>query len=284
VRFSAAVLLLVLMAWPASARAQIKDAEPEKGLKFGTPIAQKLKVGVIIKAENGVCQNLIATVPVPGDWPEQSVKIVDEELSSSVQSVRYRTSAGQLKQMLIEVPMLSPGQVAKALITFEVSHAPQLLPDDPGRFKIPKNLDRRMTAYVGASQFIEVRHPKIIALSKKLVADKETAWEQASAIYDWVQDNIKVKAGDRPVPRKQDSGSHRLGAAALLPGVLSGRRRGQGLLVPVPGRRRADVRPDRRDSPHHSQGGQFQRPRTAPGKVPLRARVRQRRGRQPTQD
>ncbi len=195
-RFLTAVFLAAWIAWPVSARAQIKDAPSDKGAKLGPPVTQKLKVGVIVKAEGGTCQNLIATVPVPGDWPEQSVKIVDEELTPSVQNVRYRTSAGQLKQMLVEVPLLPVGQVAKALITFEVSHAPQLPPDDPSSYKIPKKLDRRLMMYVGASPFIEVRHPKIIALSKQLVADKETAWEQVRAIYDWVQENIKVKAGD----------------------------------------------------------------------------------------
>jgi hypothetical protein len=196
VRFRTTALLAILTAWPACASAQIKDAPADKGIKLGTAVSQKLKVGVIIKASNGTCQNVIATVPIPGDWPEQTVTIVDEEVSSAVSNVRYRTSAGQLKQMLVEVPLLATGQVAKALITFEVSHAPQLPPDDPSRFKIPKKLDRRLMVYVGTSPFIESRHPKIVALSKQLVAEKETAWEQVGAIYDWVQENVKVKAGD----------------------------------------------------------------------------------------
>ena len=192
----AASLLLLLACQAHPAQAQIKDAPTGKGPRLGTPVVQKLKVGVIIKAEGGVCQNVIATVPVPADWPEQTVRIVDEEISPAVGNVRYRTSAGQLKQMLVEVPILSVGQVAKALITFEVSHAPQLAPEDPSIYKIPKKLDRRLMPYVGSSLFIEVRHPKIVSLAKQLTADKDSAWEQASAIYDWIQENIKVKAGD----------------------------------------------------------------------------------------
>ncbi len=196
VRFLSAVLLVVLIGSADWAQAQIKDTPSDKGARLGPPVTQKLKVGVIIKAEGGPCQNLIATLPVPADWPEQTVKIVDEELSPTVQSLRYRTSAGHLKQMLVEVPMLPAGQVAKALITLEVSHSPQLAPDDPASYKIPKKLDRRLQIYTGSSLFIEVRHPKIVALAKQLTADKDTAWEQVRALYDWVQDNIKVTAGD----------------------------------------------------------------------------------------
>ncbi len=189
-------MLLALACSHQQAWGQIKDSPSDKGPRLGTPVVQKLKVGVIIKAEGGVCQNVIATVPVPGDWPEQSVRIAEEEISPTVGSVRYRTSAGQLKQMLVEVPVLNVGQVAKALITFEISHAPQLAPADPSLYKIPKKVDRRLMPYLGTSPFIESRHPKITSLAKQLTADKETAWEQAQALYDWVHENVKVKAGD----------------------------------------------------------------------------------------
>jgi hypothetical protein len=197
VRFLAAVLFVALLSMADSARAQIKDTAPAttKGPKLGPPVLQRLQVGVIIKAEGGPCGGLIATVPVPGDWPEQTVKVADEELVA-VPNLRYRTSAGHLKQMVIEIAQLPAGQVAKALVTLEVSHAPQLAPEDTSIYKIPKKIDRQMAIYTGSSKFIETRHVKIVALAKQLVADKETAWEQAQAIYDWVYDNIKVKDGD----------------------------------------------------------------------------------------
>ncbi len=92
--------------------------------------------------------------------------------------------------------MITAGEEARALVTFEVSHAPQTPPTDTSIYKIPKKLDRQLTMYVGTSPGIETRHPKIIALAKQLVADKETAWQQVEAIYDWVMTNIQPNKGE----------------------------------------------------------------------------------------
>lgn len=189
-------MLACLLGVGRPAAAQFKDLSPAKGAHLGTAVAQKLKVGVIIKAQGGQLQNLLGTAIVPIDWPEQTVKIADEELTPNVPSLRYRVSGVTLKQMIIEVPMITAGEEARALVTFEVSHAPQMPPSDTSIYKIPKKLDRQLTMYIGTSPGIEARHPKIIAQAKQLVADKESAWQQVEAIYDWVMTNIQANKGE----------------------------------------------------------------------------------------
>ena len=190
------VAIVLLSGLCANAKAQFKAAEETRGTRLGKPVTQRLKIGVIVTATGGSCQNLIATATVPGDWPEQTVRVANEELSPPVRNLRYRTSAGHLKQMVIDIPQLPEGQEARALITFDVDHAPQLAPESTSDFKIPKKVDRQLTVYTGNSPSIEMRHPKIAALAKELTADKASAWEQVEAIYNWVSDNIKVKDGD----------------------------------------------------------------------------------------
>ncbi|HTU23776.1 MAG TPA: transglutaminase-like domain-containing protein [Pirellulales bacterium] len=191
---TAAIAAVLLASRPAAA--QFKDPAPEKGAKLGTPVTQKYQVGLIIKPQSMQMQNLLATVPVPVDWPEQSVKVVNEELSPNIPELHYRTSSITLRQMLIEVPHVPAGQPVKALVTLEVSHAPQIAPADTSIYKVPKKLDRKMLTYLGPSPGIEVRHPKITSLAKELVAGKETAWQQVEAIYDWVMTNIKPSKGE----------------------------------------------------------------------------------------
>ena len=161
--------------WAAAARpaaAQFKDMSPAKGAHLGAAVTQKLKVGMIVKAQGGPLQNLLGTALVPIDWPEQTVKIVDEELTPNVPSLHYRVSGVTLKQMLIQVPQIAAGEEARALVTFEVSHAPQTPPADTTIYKIPKKLDRQLTMYVGTSPGIETRHPKIIAQAKQIVTER----------------------------------------------------------------------------------------------------------------
>ena len=179
---------------------------------------------MIIKAQGGQLLNLLGTALVPIDWPEQTVRIVEEDLSPNIPSLHYRVSGVTLKQMIIEVPQITAGEEARALVTFEVRHAPQTPPVDTSIYKIPKKLDRQLKMYVGTSPQIETRHPKIIALAKQIVADRETAWQQAEAIYDWVMTNIQPNKGELrrggPHAERQEGGpgGHGLAVHRAVPG------------------------------------------------------------------
>ena len=57
---------------------------------------------------------MYGTVPVPIDWPEQTVKIVDEELSPHVRKIEYRLVDGTVKQMMVRIANLKSGESARA--------------------------------------------------------------------------------------------------------------------------------------------------------------------------
>lgn len=193
-RFLTFVLLLSL--FPAIAHAQF-DASSAKGPKLDRAATKRIKVGVIVKATGGTLQRVVATAPVPMEWPEQRVSIVHEEVSPVVKGLSYRTIAGGggVKQMVIEIPQLLAGQEAKALVTFEVTHHVLTAPTDTSIYSIPKKVDRQMIINIGAGPYIESRHPKIVAAAKEAVADKETDWQKVEAIYDWARDHVVYKNG-----------------------------------------------------------------------------------------
>jgi len=184
---------------PAIAFAQFKDASPNKGTQLGTSTgAHRIRVGVQVKATGGSLLRVVATAPVPADWPEQQVSIVKEDISPAIKGVTYRTiaSGGSMKQMVVEIPQLSAGQEAHALVTFEVARRAVQGPKDTATLIAPKKADRAMAINLGAGPFIESRHPKIASAAKAAVTDKETDWEKAEAIYDWVRDHVKYTHGE----------------------------------------------------------------------------------------
>lgn len=188
---------LILALLPALALAQFteKDKPSDKGSKLGREATQRIKVGVIVKAGSGNFFNIVATAPVPIDWPEQRVKIVNEDVTTAVKSLTYRslTGGGGLKQMVVEIPQLPAGQEAHALITFEVTRNALTAPADTGIYTIPKKLERPMLINVGPSPYIESRHPRIIAVAKEAAADVEGDWQKVEAIYHWVRDHVVYK-------------------------------------------------------------------------------------------
>ena len=167
---------------------------PPVGIQPDKQLTQRWQVGAVIQAVGGPCAGLRGTISVPTAWPEQQVRIVDEDVSSFARRVSYRDLDG-VKQMLFWIPQMPAGEVANVLITFEVTKSSVLAPEDTARFVVPRNAPRDVRIYLGASPLVEVRDSSIRSKANEIVNDGATAWEQVEAIYDWVRDNVKYKSG-----------------------------------------------------------------------------------------
>lgn len=193
-RISLLLLSSALGIWLAgSASAQFESTD-NKGAKLDKALTQRIKIGMTITARGGPCKGIVGTAPVPTNWPEQQVEVVEEDVTPNVKKVDYRTIAGGVKQMVVHIPSLAAGEQAKALITFEVKRSSLLPPDDTSIYSIPKKVDRDMIIYLGQSPFIETRHAKMRALAKELGGDLE-GWAKVEAIYDGIREKVEYKEG-----------------------------------------------------------------------------------------
>ena len=188
-----AFLLVVLS--PAGASGQFAATQPDQtGPHIGDLREQKYRVGVVVTAQGGACRGIYATMPVPADWPEQKVEVLNEELSADVRSLRYRTLPGGVKQMQVEIPDLPAGETARAVVTFSVSRAAIEAPAQTESLTVPEKPDRSLRPYLGASPYIETRHPKIVKLAKSVGEDLE-GWAKVEAIYDAVREKVEYRNG-----------------------------------------------------------------------------------------
>src|SRR4051812_48663444 len=83
-------------------------AEKSADVKLGKIATSRWRFGVEVTAEGGPVTGIVATLPVPMDWPEQKVKIVEEDISPRAK-VSYRVVDGAVKQMLVNIPKLADG-------------------------------------------------------------------------------------------------------------------------------------------------------------------------------
>jgi hypothetical protein len=259
--------------------AQFQQGDPG-GSGLGESKVVYWRAGMTVTAVGGACRGIVGYAPIPTDWPEQQVKIVEEDVSPTAR-LTYRTVQGSVKQMVVKIANLAAGREAKALVKLEITRYIQLPPDETDIYVLPnvKKLSRTMRIYLSPSPYIESRHPKIRALAKEVGADKENAWEKVEAIYDWTREKVEYRNG-------QLKGA----LAALRDGTgdceeitslfIAGGRPGQGPLVPVPGGRRPGVRRHPRASPDPPEGRQlppaWQPPRACP--LPTRTTRRRRLG------
>lgn len=196
-RLSIALVVWTLAAAPAWAQFDTPAGKaPAAAPQFAEAKTHKWEFGVSIRAVGGPCAGLFGTFPVPADWPEQQVKIVNEEVTPQVRRTSYRTTDG-LTQLLFDVPQLVSGDTANCFITFEVTKATQQPPADPSGLVVPKDAPKEVRKYLAASPQIESTNIKFKNLARELTAGKATAWEQVAAIQAGVRERIKFEPDNK---------------------------------------------------------------------------------------
>ena len=135
-------------------------------------------------------------IPVPIDWPEQKVRVVEEDVTPNA-TIGYKMVDDTVKLMVVRIPHLPANEEAHALVTFEIDRSTLLPPSETSKFRIPENreLNNQLRVYLGPSPLIESRNAKIRALAKEIGADAPTAWQRVEAIYDWVREHVEYKDG-----------------------------------------------------------------------------------------
>ncbi len=163
----------------------------EKGVTYGDPNTVHIRLGLEATAQGGPCKNLLCTFPIPMDWPEQTVTIVEQDISPQIRGTNTRLLKGTAKQFEFRIPRLPAGATARAVLTFKIERRHIQPPPNPDLFVFGRELDIKLRAYLKESPWIEVRHPTVIAAAKNIeLDDSQTAWQQVETIYDWTRDKV----------------------------------------------------------------------------------------------
>lgn len=207
------LIALVVLGCAGTASAQLRDA-PAGNRAAGAGAATegewttiRFRVGAVITAKRGACRDVFAAVAVPIECAEQTVKLVEQDVTANVTATDFRDlSSGEARQLLISIPRLDAGAEARAILTYEVTTRTTLPPDEDeaARLVIPKRAPRKLRGYLGASKYIQVRHPMIKKLSRSIENGLNEAapednppsdWQRIEAVYDYVMDNIEYLEG-----------------------------------------------------------------------------------------
>ena len=172
------------------------DSSEVVGVTFSDPVTSNYQVGFQALAVKKSATQVMVTLPVPNDWPEQTVSVVDETIPTDMGSIKDRKLNSGVKQLVITVPRLRPGAEVRMLMTYQLKTSQINPPPDTTVFLRPKVSHREGKPYTQSSPEISFRDSKLKKQVKQLVADKATPWEEVEAIYDWVRDEIDIRSGD----------------------------------------------------------------------------------------
>jgi hypothetical protein len=195
---------------PEADPAVADESDQLAAIRLVNPVRNRWRVGAQLKGGSKAATNLLVTIPVPNEWPEQKVSVYEENIPSEVQSVKYRELNSNVRQLVATIPRLNANQLIELTVTFDVETSEIEGPTDPSGLQLPERLPREIKQYTGVSPQISYRNSKLRNQVKEIIAGEELAWKKVEAIFEWVTANIKY-SGDEPTDTvevfRQRSGS-----------------------------------------------------------------------------
>ncbi|WP_157665133.1 transglutaminase-like domain-containing protein [Mariniblastus fucicola] len=179
-------------------RVKIEDeelGEIEGGISFGPPSVTNWRVGVVMATGANPVRNATCRIPIPIQWPEQTVSVYEENLPGEIKSVTWE-DLGNIRLMTLQMVNVPPGTNVIATVTFTVSTSQIIAPKNTSIFRIPSKRSREIKAYYGESPEISMRNTKLKKQAKTLFQTTASDWAKVEGLYDWVRDNIEERSGD----------------------------------------------------------------------------------------
>jgi hypothetical protein len=174
------------------------QADDANAIRFDKTITTRWRFGVQVAADGGPVTGIVATLPVPMDWPEQKVRIVEENISPRTR-VTYRAIDDAVKQMVVSIPKLADGDEAQAVVTFEIEKSWIEAPSSTDGLRIPK-ASRQLAKFLKPSPYIESDDAKIKRLAGEVADNSVEPWQQAHDLFTWVRANVKYKFAETIKP------------------------------------------------------------------------------------
>lgn len=171
------------------------DASDDSRLGYDSPQTQRWRIGLILRTPV-TCTNVLATFPVPMNWPEQSVELVGRQIDPRVGGWMPRNLPGGARQVVLQIPRVTAGSTAEVSFEFDIERSRILPPEKTDDLVIPQRPDRELRRFLGNSPFIDASDGEIREASREVEAmPAETDWERVEQIYDYVRDKVQYVEG-----------------------------------------------------------------------------------------
>lgn len=166
------------------------SASTSYGVRIGDAQVVRYQIGAKIKTGPSAFTGVTLRFPVPNDWPEQKVSVVDEEIYDRAKGIEYRVLDSGVRQMMVAIPQVPAETEANVLITYEVAVSPILAPEQTVGLQKPKKITKETKFFIGDSPMIDTREKNLKKLVAEITKDEQDPWVALSAAHRWVLDNV----------------------------------------------------------------------------------------------
>jgi len=173
--------------------------EPAEGtesrLSYETPQVQNWRIGLVLQTPV-TCTNVLATFPVPMNWPEQKVTVTGRTIDPGVSAWSTREVAGGVKQVILRMARVPAGSTVEMTFNIAIERSRILGPSQTDDLVIPPRASRELRLFLSNSPYIDSSNSRIKSAWRDLATTEvSNDWERAEQIYDFVRDNVKYVEG-----------------------------------------------------------------------------------------
>lgn len=180
---------------PSATSTDTASADSSVEVSFDSPQIENWQIGLILTTPV-TCTNVLATFPIPKDWPEQKVTLTGKTIDPLVTRWDTRDHPGGAKQVVLQMARVPAGSTVEMTLTFQVERSRILPPSTTDELVIPKRPGRNLRLYMGNSPFIDASNSRIKAASREIAkTDTAGGWEKAEQIYDYVREHVNYVEG-----------------------------------------------------------------------------------------
>jgi len=166
-------------------------------LSYDNPKTQVWRIGLRLDAKGVECNDVWATFPVPMAWPEQTVRMISQEIDARVDRWSVRDLPGGARQVVLAMPRVAAGSVPEVIFEIEVTRSRIVLGDQTEDLVIPKRPSTDLKIFLGTSPYIDIGDSRIKSAARDFAAaEHANAWTHVEAIYDWVREKVEYVEGD----------------------------------------------------------------------------------------
>ena len=179
-------------------KAKNRYAVPDAALELFDPRTYRLKVVIRIEAADGAVKNVIATGPIPMDWPEQRVRLISQKISPQCK-VSEQILKGQAALIKFQVPQIPKGGSVFVERLYEITRYRTKFSMGADELKFARGVPAELKDQLaGAAPGVETKSPQMIELSDALrkVSQDSNAWDTIKTFWSWTRDNVKFENGD----------------------------------------------------------------------------------------
>jgi hypothetical protein len=197
------LLALVLTTFLLSTSATAQDAASTsavgpRGVRLETPQKFRWRVGAqIMGGPEGRSKELFVSIPVPTDWPEQRVVLVEQKVAPQFQQADFRVIDQGVTQFVAVLPTANPNQTYEISLVYEIEVHPMAAPQDPASYRFPrKAVPKIIRPYLTDGIEINWKNRKLTAQVKELVSAVDSDWDKLRVVYEWIRENIEQTNAD----------------------------------------------------------------------------------------